>query len=266
MVDVYGSSKRGPPGPPGESGPPGKKGKDAFELYKWCPSSMLRMFRENESCNFYFNTVDDGIIEKGGKGIGLKDHLGNRNAICLQNFEKPIQVEDVYALPLKGALYEIRGVQFGLYPPSIDIIALSFKVLPEVNGGYIFSNKSNTRGVIVSKKSIGIVGTSLQLEYQEDWNTLIIQYSCINEKEMKCFYVLNGKKGTFTQKPYAGESDHNLLIGGRGKKYANVLMGNFEAYFKMFTSKAEKSYLLPDEIINLIRKDMEMRLDSPLTE
>ena len=144
--------------------------------------------------NFYFNTADDGIIEKGGKGIGLKDRLGKRNAICLQNFEKPIQVENIYALPLKGALYEIRGVQFGLYPPSIDIIALSFKVLPSVNGGYIYSNKSNTRGVIVSKKSIGIVGTSLQLEYQEGWNTLIIQYSCINEKEMKCFLCLKQKE------------------------------------------------------------------------
>ena len=44
-------------------------------------ASMLRIFRENEVCNFYFNTVDDGIIEKGGKGIGLKDRLGKRNAI-----------------------------------------------------------------------------------------------------------------------------------------------------------------------------------------
>ena len=48
MVDVYGS-KRGAQGPPGEPGPPGKKGKDAFELYKWCPTSMLGMFRENET-------------------------------------------------------------------------------------------------------------------------------------------------------------------------------------------------------------------------
>ena len=79
--------------------------------------------------------------------------------------------------------------------------------------------------------------------------------------------VLNEKKGTFAQKRYTGEPDHNLLIGGNlKKKYANVLMGNFEVYYKIFTSKAEKSYLLPDEIINLIRRDMEMRLDCPLTE
>ena len=81
MVDVYGS-KRGAQGPPGEPGPPGKKGKDAFQLYKWCPISMLRMFRENETCNFYFDTANDGILE-GGRG--LKDRTGQRNAICLQN-------------------------------------------------------------------------------------------------------------------------------------------------------------------------------------
>ena len=46
------------------------------------------------------------------------------------------------------------------------------------------------------------------------------------------FFVLNGKKGTFTQKPYTSESD--LLIGGKGKKYANVLLGNFEVYVKIF--------------------------------
>ena len=63
MVDVYGSAKRGPQGPQGESGPPGKKGEDAFDLYKWCPISMLRMFRENEACNFYFDTADDGCYD-----------------------------------------------------------------------------------------------------------------------------------------------------------------------------------------------------------
>ena len=148
MVDVYGS-KRGAQGPPGEPGPPGKKGKDAFELYKWCPISMLCMFRENEACNFYFNTADDGIL----KGGGLKDHNGQRNAICLQNFEKPTKVNNIYALPLRGALYEVKDISLALAlaPTTIAVVALSFQVIPEANGGYIFSNKSNTRGVSVTK-------------------------------------------------------------------------------------------------------------------
>ena len=85
--------------------------------------------------------------------------------------------------------------------------------------------------------------------------------------KMKCFYVLNEKKEAFTQKPYTGEPDDNLLIGGNlKKKYANVLMGNFELYFIMFWSEAEKSYLLPDKIINLIQSDMVRKLDSSPSE
>ena len=227
MVDVYGS-KRGAQGPPREPGPPGKKGKDAFELCKWCPISMLRMFRENEACNFYFDAADDGILE-GGKG--LKDRTGKRNAMCLQNFEKPIKVDNIYALPLRGAVYKVKDITLALAPTTIAVVALSFQVLSEANKGYIFSNTSNTRGVSVTKKTINILGTSLELEHHDGWNTLIIQYPCINEKEMKCSYVFNGDKGTFTQK--REKTDHTLLIGEKGKK-ANVLLGSLELYCKTY--------------------------------
>ena len=119
--------------------------------------------------------------------------------------------------------YEVKDITLALAPTSIAVVALSFQALSEANEGYIFSNKSTTRGVSVTKKSINILGTSLELEHHDGWNTLIIQYPCINEKEMKCSYVLNGDKGTFTQK--REKTDHTLLIGGKGKK-ANVLLGD----------------------------------------
>ena len=43
----------------GQRGPPGPRGRDAFNIFTWFPFSGLRMFRENEACTFYFNTVDD---------------------------------------------------------------------------------------------------------------------------------------------------------------------------------------------------------------
>ena len=259
MVDIYGCSKRGLQGPPGESGPPGK---DAFDLYKWCPTSMLRIFRENEACNFYFKTEDDGILKKEGKPIGLKDHLGQRNAICLQNFEKPVPIYDVYAIPLRGALYEIKGIELAIVPPTIVVIALSFKVLPGVNDGRIFSNKSNTRGVTISDKSISFLGTPIQLEYNHKaWNTLIIQYSNISEGKRRGKYSLNGEKGVFNQKDYVPQRDWTIYIGGKG---ANVLMGSFEVYCKIYPNEADESYLLPDEIVHLIDVDMRRPLSSPL--
>ena len=78
---------------------------------------------------------------------------------------------------------------------------------------------------------------------------------------MKCSYVLNGDKGTFTQK--RGKTDHTLLIGEKGKK-ANILLGSLELYCKMF--RDGEKFKLPDEIIDIIEYDMEMRLESSLTE
>ena len=70
----------------GRRGPPGPAGKDALELNTWFPLSMVRMFREEEECTFYFDTETDGILYKDGQPIGLKDCGGRMNAICLQNF------------------------------------------------------------------------------------------------------------------------------------------------------------------------------------
>ena len=76
---------------------------------------------------------------------------------------------------------------------------------------------------------------------------------------MKCSYTFNGNKGTFTQK--REKKDHTLLIGEKGKK-ANVLLGSLELYYNMFRN-GEK---LPDEIIDIIEYDMEMRLEVSLAE
>ena len=68
--------------------------KNALELEKWTPTSVLRMFRENEICTFYCDTAHDGILydDETGKAIGLKDRYKElkllncgqtENAICL---------------------------------------------------------------------------------------------------------------------------------------------------------------------------------------
>ena len=73
------------------------------------------MFRENEACTFYFNTVDDGVLyDKDKKPIGLKDrgqikwksHI--RNALCLQNFLKPVSLKPAIMV----FLLKIRCIKF----------------------------------------------------------------------------------------------------------------------------------------------------------
>ena len=61
----------------GRLGPPGLPGRDAFDIFTWSPFSVLRMFRENAECTFYFNTADDGILyDKDDKPLGLMDRYG----------------------------------------------------------------------------------------------------------------------------------------------------------------------------------------------
>ena len=65
-MDKFGyiKGRRGPRGPPGQ---------DAVNIFTWFALSALRMFRENSACTFYFNTVDDGILKKDEKPIGLME-------------------------------------------------------------------------------------------------------------------------------------------------------------------------------------------------
>ena len=45
----------------GRRGPPGPAGKDAFDMAGWIPKALLKMFRENSDCTFYFKSETDCI-------------------------------------------------------------------------------------------------------------------------------------------------------------------------------------------------------------
>ena len=241
-MDKFGQGrvKRGPPGPPG---------KDALNLFVWCPESLLTMFRESESCTYFFNTAGDGILPK---PLGLKDRYGKKHAICIKNFEKPQKYENIFMLPLKGALYRIDNILLALTPPSIAIFALTFKIGKALTGThYIFSNQSKTRGITISE-TLNICGADpLLLEYyKDDWNRLIVQYS----NNGPCFFMLNGRKGFFIKQ--SEEIEENILfIGGHPdeKRPANVYITNFEIYGRGYQEKTPG--LLPDEILTLIERN-----------
>ena len=248
-------------------GPRGFPGKDALDINNWFPVSVVRMFRESECCTFYFNTETDGILYEGAKVIGLKDQGGRQNALCLQNFQKPIKIGIHYGLPLNGAVYKIPDIPTAVAPHCIVIIALSFKVMSKLSNEnhYIFSNNTGSRAVSITKKSLNIWGTHelLDLEYDYDgWNTLLLQYSCMEKTENdKCFFSLNGRRGFFRPRQYNIE-DNDIFLGGTSKmtNYGNVVIGSFEAYNKIFEKTPDK-YLIPDEIYKLVEEDIKFRVD-----
>ena len=243
----------------GRRGPAGPPGKDAFNLYAWCPKALLQLFRESESCTYFFNTADDGILSK---PEGLKDRYGKNNAICLKNFRKPIPYEGIFILPLQGALYRVDRILQALTPPSIVVFAFTFKIAKALSGvHYIFTNQEKTRGVYISD-SLNICGADpLLLEYyKDDWNRMVIQYSNFDFGG-RCFFMLNGRRGFFNKKD-AEESDQTLFLGGHpdAKQSADVFISNFEVYSKAYKSETESNYLLPEEISTLIDGDYQDRI------
>ena len=253
----------------GRRGPPGPQGKNALPIHTWFPSSTLRMFREDEECTFYFNTLDDGVMNNGKGKFALRDRFGINHALCLKNFQKPIKVGKFYGIPLNDSLYKVKDVRTATVGSCICLVALTFRVKSEIKGDVtIFTNESETRGVTISKESLNILGTDpLKLKYQyRDWNTIIIQYSNITAGDAgKCFFVLNGHRGFFRPHENINKDDHIVYIGGnsKGKNTANVLLVNFELYYKILNrGQLEPSdYLVPQEIVSLVDLDMNKRID-----
>ena len=250
----------------GKRGPPRPKGKDAIPLYSWCPDAMLQMFRQSERCTYYFNDANSGILNNGKGKHALRDQFGNNHALCLKNFQEPTKVDEFYGLPLKDTLYQIKNFRTATIPPTICFIAFAFKVTTDLSEEVtIFTNKTETNGVTISKSSLNILGTDpLNLEYHyRGWNTVIIQYS--NTKDTgKCFFVLNGRRGFFI--PHKIDlHDTEVYIGGnsKGEKCATVMLLNFELYWKAFRENQPEpnDYLVPPEMVDLVCLDMDKRID-----
>ena len=249
----------------GRRGPAGPRGKNAVELHTWCPIAMVKMFRENENCTYFFDTATDGIIEESGKPA-LKDRYGKNHAACIQNYQKPMKLRNgIYGLPLKNTKFKVPNIDSqGLAEKSIFVVAFSFKVISPLDTApaYIFSNKSGNRAVSINNKQLDIWGAtaSPQLEYKErDWNVMLLQYSRITDAgKDKCFFILNGKVGSFEPKVYAQEQEDFYIGGTLEQKTAPVMLASFETYSKEFFNPIE-DYLLPKQIYTPLMDYLEDR-------
>ena len=253
----------------GRRGPPGPPGKNALDFQSWLPEGVVKMFREGEDCTYYFDTATDGIIEEVGGKHALKDRYGKNHAVCIQNYQKPVKLgkSGIYGLPLKiDTKFKVPGIlNQGLVPPSILVVAFSFKLLSRLDEKpyYIFTNKSGSRGVSINNKRLDIWGTtgSPQLEYEKKgYNTMLLQYSRITDAgKDRCFFVLNGQVGSFDPKVIE-EVESDFYIGGGPKQQtAPVMLTSFEVYSKGYFDEAVDNYLLPKEIYTSLTAYLENR-------
>ena len=147
------------------------------------------------------------------------------------------------------------------------VVAFSFHISATLTDEdhYIFTNKRISRGVAISRNGLNILGSQdrLELEYNvNDWNTLIIQYSCITKPgKDKCIFILNENKGFFNLSDDMTQ-DQDIFIGGHPEKrnYGNVVLANFEIYDKLYDiSHIPSNYILPDELFQVLNDDMNER-------
>ena len=251
----------------GRRGPPGPAGKNAFDMAGWIPKALLKMFRENTDCSFYFKTETDGILYDDKKHpIGLLNH-GNSdsNAMCLSHFHKPVHIHgSFYALPLDHTIYKISNIETVLRP-TIVFVAFTFKISKELVPGKdytIFTNNTGSRGVVISSKTINILGAQTRQELLYDpteWNTILIQWSNVSKGEDQCFFYLNEKRGFFRPQKYE-EDSRDIYIGGHPKsgECAPFYLTRFDVYTREWSGEQEEidNYLVPKEICKLVLNDI----------
>ena len=251
-------------------GVPGPPGRDGFDITGWIPKGLLEMFYKNTTASFYFKTETDCILYDDKKRpIGLVNHGDSEyNAICLSNFHKPVHIHgSFYALPFDHTIYKISNIGTADVEPSIMFVAFTFKISKKLEPGkeyIIFTNNNGSRGVVISSKTINILGAQVrqELTYQpNEWNTMIIQYSNVSSGEDQCFFYLNENRGFIRPQKY-DEYGEDIYIGGneKGEDCAPIYISRFDVYVRYWKYKEIheeiENYLVPEEICKLVLNDI----------
>ena len=267
MINIFGDNRA--------TGPRGPKGEDAFDLIKWAPIGVKRLFRESELVNIYFNSATDGVIySKDQKPVGLKNRgLGTDAKFLGKKFPEIKQIKyHNYMILLKDSLFEIEPARAATANFSTAIFLFTFKSLGRsVNEPrYLFSNKSGSRAASFEERKIkeqyvGVLkifnsGSTEEIIFAEgDWTGILIQYTCKNGVAY-CQYRTNDVSGCLDPKPQGSEIDHKLYIGGHPKKLgANHAMGSFELYYSPITEKED--YILSEKMQKCLLTDVLDRVD-----
>ena len=84
----------------------------------------------------------------------------------------------------------------------------------------IFTNNTGSKGVVISSKTINILGAQARQELTYDpteWNSMLVQWSTVSNGEDRCFFYLNERRGFFRPQKYE-EDSRDLYIGGHPKR------------------------------------------------
>lgn len=265
MINVFGDNRL--------IGPRGEKGRDSFNLIRWAPDSVRRMYRESETVNFYFNTATDGVIFEDGKPVALKNRGKGGNAKLVENFPKIVQIEHRnFMIELDNSLLKINPILTGTISPSISIFALSFKTLCITEQPrFLFANENLTRAISLKERKTkdgyeGILTihsskAKKEIAYDRElWNVILIQFSCVNHV-VDCRYIFNQEMGSLDSGYQDKKIDHSLYVGGHPDKLrAHDAIGSLEMYYASI-DEDDTEYILSEEMGKCLLEDILDRVD-----
>ena len=249
------------------TGPRGPPGRDSTRLDVWCKPALLQMLTDSATASFYFNTMVDGILVEKGKIIGIKDRSSSKkhNAVSLKKNGSIVPSHNTFSLVMgSDECYHMLNVRSAVRPRTVVVVAISFKLtksLPDKFPYYLFSNENSSRAVTLRQTWMDIAGC---VEGSPEiivnplaWNRFLIQYSSVNGSSDKCFYILNGKRGTF--RPIVYENDATqLYIGHPTKNSAPMMINYFQVHSIHLDSGSD--YVLPDSFSRSLLHYMQTRV------
>lgn len=263
MFNIFGDLRStGPRGPPGY---------DSFNLVRWAPQAVTKMFRAEEAVDIHFNSKEGSVIKTGNKPVALKNWGTGKRADCLQNFPRIVQIKhNNWMMEMKDSLFQIPGVKTATIGNSTVIIFMTFKALtetPDTQTRFLFSNLNRTRGISVKDKELSVgeltiynSGARAQILFaRDDWQGVLLQYTCI-DKVVKCWYMLNDQVGRMDPVNVEDEADFQLYLGGHplgGNSYHSV--GSFDLYYKPLEDG--ESGLLSEDMGKCLLQDILDRID-----
>ena len=251
MVDIFGGNRRqGKRGLQGPAGPPGE-GLSAFFFSK----QLAKWFYEGLSFSCFFKTSRSGlVIEKTGKVLGIKNQVGDNDAVALKKFEQLVEIHGYgYGVMMSSSLYRIDNLDWALGNNSKAILFFAFKVdeWPK-KLGYIFQNEDEDRSIYLKGAHLVISGCKRPQHHylipykQNDWNICFVEFN--NCEGMLSRYKINDQKGTFTTEPNDGDAQ-TCYIGGKNNLSFQGVLARFD-FFTNFSPEEEIMENLPESVKN----------------
>ena len=259
--------ERGEQGVKGEVGPKGEKG-DSI-IYRWFGDQVLRWFRENENCCFYFSDKNDFIWTQDAI-TGLKSHtlIGNDAISVGDAVKEKTLTNGRLCIAFKNSLFKIPNI-VSVIPQMYTTIALTFhgdKIRQDKQ--YILtSSAKDEHAVTLTANKLQVWGSTqdpIEFDHKPNyWNHVYIQWTNQGDRKGHVYYGNQHKE--FTTKMWDHQELAIMYVGAKPDKQS-PFYGDLAMLEVKTVSRKPDEKALPNEIRKLIIENHKVWVNNPLVD